>query len=173
MQRARTCSVERAVHEHLDPSVRHALYSMQGAGSVPLCVPDSSEETSMAFIEVKRPPFTPYVSSAHSRACERGTAPSLFRRVNRCCRRSDEITDVVFCTQIWQQQPGAAEETLRGIAGLEVPLRAAEYSVGCDLWDVFDSRRAGSLHVCVQMAGEVLLTTSECTFPCRLGMCGT
>ena len=51
--------------------------------------------------------------------------------------------------QIWQQH-GTAEEPLRGIAGLEVPLHATGYEVDCDLWDVFNSRRAGTLHVHVQ-----------------------
>ena len=55
-------------------------------------------------------------------------------------------------TQVWQQH-GTAEETLRGIAGLEVPLHTAGYDVECDLWDVFSSRRAGSLCVHVQPTG--------------------
>ena len=45
---------------------------------------------------------------------------------------------------------------MRGIAGLEVPAHTAVgYGVACDLWDVFNSRRAGSLHVIVHPIGEV------------------
>ena len=37
-----------------------------------------------------------------------------------------------------------------------MPLHAAEYGIDCDLWDVLNSCRAGSLHVRVQPTGAFL-----------------
>ena len=55
--------------------------------------------------------------------------------------------------QVWEHS-AVSQDMLRGIAGLEVPVQTEDYSVNCDLWDVFSSRRAGSLHVHVQTTGD-------------------